>query len=149
MISNDEQFKEALFRLDEVQQRILAAKFANHVLSVSSDKRLEHIVKVASDENATQEELSDALKTARAATIDSHTRCGSEGNWTDQAGYFVARAALAAVTPPLQSKAKNPAWQAALSSRMAITSMLIDKPDDMDTHSETEWQYETTAQFFK
>jgi hypothetical protein len=150
MISNDEEFRNALYRLDENQQRVLASMFVDHVLPLSNDKRIEQVVKVAADKNASADEISNALQTARAAAIDSHTRCGSEGNWTDQAGYFVARAAMAAVTPALQSKSKNPAWQAAMSSRMAKTSLLIDdNPENLDTHSESEWQYDIASRFLQ
>jgi hypothetical protein len=95
-----------------------------------------------------EDELLNALRSARAATFESHTRCGSEGNWTDQAGYFVARAAVAAVTPPTQSRARGAAWQAAMSSRMARTSMLIDDGDGQPTaQAENEWQYQTLSDY--
>ncbi|OOY41598.1 hypothetical protein BOV91_10635, partial [Solemya velum gill symbiont] len=81
--------------------------------------------------------------------IESHTRCGSEGDWTEQAGYFVARAAVAAVTPQAQAK-KNPVWSAAMSSRMARTSMLIDDEQSAGkTHSENEWQYDTLSEYLQ
>ena len=138
-ISNDTEFKQALLDLDFTRQRIVAALFVNHVLPLSQDKRLSRVTEIAKDDNASEEELSIALKSAKAATFDSHTRCGSEGNWTDQAGYFVARALVAALTPPAQSKAGGPAWQAAMSCRMAKTSMLIDCENEIPTGNE--WQY--------
>ena len=107
--------------------------------------RLSHVVKLAADSNASEYELSNALKSAKAVTMESHTRCGSEGNWADQAGYFVARAAVAAVTPQAQSKAGGPAWQAAMSCRMAQTSMLIDSDDE--TLTGNEWQYEILSNY--
>ena len=145
-ITNDEQFKQALQGLDATQQRVVAAMFVEHVLSLNSDKRISSVIKIAMDKNATAEEISNALKSARAVTIDSHTRCGSEGDWTEQAGYFVARAAVAAVTP--QSKSASPAWKAAMSSRMAQTSLLIDdESNEVPTHSENEWQYDTLTKY--
>jgi len=147
-INNDEEFRQALNKLDATQQRVVAAKFVEHVLPLSSDERLSRVVKVAIDSSASQDELVSALKTARATTLDLHTRCGSEGNWTDQAGYFVGRAAIAAVTPQSQSKSGNPAWAAAMSCRMAQTSILIDdESSDISTHSENEWQYDTLSKF--
>ena len=141
-ISNDTEFKQALQNLDAIQQRTVAALFIEHVLSLSNDDRIKRVVKVATDNSATEGEISDALKSAKAATMDCSTRCGAEGNWTDQAGYFVARAAVAAVTPAAQSKSGGPAWQAAMSSRMAQTSILIDNDsDEVPDHSENEWQY--------
>jgi hypothetical protein len=147
-ISNDEEFRQALHGLDATQQRLVAAMFVEHVLPLSSDERLSRVVKTALDKNASQDELASALKSARATTMDLHTRCGSEGNWTDQAGYFVGRAAIAAVTPQAQSKPGNPAWAAAMSSRMAQTSILIDdESSEISTHSENEWQYDTLSKF--
>ena len=149
-INNEAHFKLELESLDDLQQRRVAALFVNHVLSLGTDKRLERVVKTASDEDATVEELAAALKLAHAVTFDSHARCGAEGHWDDQAGYFVARAAVAAVTLPDHSRACGPAWQAAMSARMAYTSMLID--DDTDQHSahtECEWQYQCLSDYLK
>ena len=141
-INNDTELKQALQDLDATQQRAVAAMFVEHVLALSDDERINRAVKVAGDSSASEGEIADALKSAKAATIDSSTRCGAEGNWTDQAGYFVARAAVAAVTPQAQSTSGGPAWQAAMSSRMARTSILIDDgSDEVSTHSESEWQY--------
>ncbi len=141
-ISNDTEFKHALQGLDARQQRVVAALFVEHVLSLSDDDRVKRAIKVATDDSASEAEISDALKLAKAAIMDSSTRCGAEGNWTDQAGYFVARAAVATVTPTEQCKSGGPAWQAAMSSRMAQTSILIDnESDEVPAHSENEWQY--------
>ena len=149
-INNDKEFKLALHDLDAVKQRTVAAMFVEHVLSLSNDDRIERVVKVATNSSASEGEISDALKSAKAATMDSSTRCGSEGNWTDQAGYFVARAAVAAITPLAQSKSGGPAWQAAMSSRMAQTSILIDDDsDETPTHSENEWQYSILSNYLQ
>ena len=149
-INNDTEFKQALKKLDAAQQRNVATVFVEHVLSLSDDERIKRAVKVASDSSASEAEIADALKSARAAIMDSSTRCGAEGNWTDQAGYFVARAAVAAITPPAQSTSAGPAWQAAMSCRMAQTSILIDDDsDEMQSHSESEWQYQALVDFLK
>ena len=144
-ITNDKEFRAALKDLDYTKQRLVAALLVEHVLSLSDDDRLKRVIKTASDIDASTEELSNALKTAKATTFDSHARCGSEGNWTDQAGYFVARAAVAAVTPESQTKGGGPAWQAAMSSRMAQTSELIDSDDENPT--DNQWQYEILTNF--
>ena len=149
-ITNDAEFKQALQNLDEEQQRTVAVMFVEHVLSLSDDNRIKRVVKVTTDDSASADEISDALKSAKAAIMDSSTRCGAEGNWTDQAGYFVARAAVAAVTPPAQSKSGGPAWQAALSCRMAQTSIEIDNDaDDVPSHSENEWQYSILTDYLQ
>ena len=149
-ITNDTEFKQALLALDSTQQRVVAALFVEHVLPLSNDERLNRVIKVATDNHASQDEISNALKSAKAATFDSHTRCGAEGNWTEQAGYFVARATVAAVTPQAQSQSGNPAWQAAMSSRMAQTSLLIgDESNEAPIHSESEWQYQMLSNYLK
>lgn len=149
-ISNDAEFKRALESLNEVQQRQLAASFATHVLALSDDKRLERVIRVAADADATSEELAGALKTAHAVTFESHARCGAEGKWTDQAGYFVGRAAVAATTSSEHSRAGGPAWQAAMSARMAYTSMLIEEVDEnKSAHAETEWQYQSLSDYLE
>lgn len=149
-INNDTDFRQALEPLDPVQQRQVAAIFVKHVLRLSQDKRLDRIIHMVGDKDASVDELSAALKSARSATFDSHARCGSEGHWSDQAGYFVARAAVAASTPLAQSRAGGPAWQAAMSARIAHTSMLIDDLSSEQTaHTECEWQYQSLAAYLQ
>jgi hypothetical protein len=147
-ICNDADFRQILHGLGPAQQREVAAIFVKHVLPLSGDTRLDRVIRTVADTDASEDELSAALKSARAATFDSHTRCGSEGHWSDQAGYFVARAAVAAATPRAQSRAGGPAWQAAMSARMAHTSMLIDDVSShQSAHTECEWQYQSLADY--
>ena len=149
-INNDTEFKQALQNLDARQQRAVAGLFVEHVLSLSNDDRVKRVVKVSADDSASESEIADALKSAKSAVTESSTRCGAEGNWTDQAGYFVARAAVAAITPANQSRSGGPAWQAAVSSRMAQTSILIDNDSDtVSEHSENEWQYSILSDYLK
>jgi hypothetical protein len=128
-IHNDTEFRLKLGSLDPARQRILAARFVEKVLSLCDDERVCRVVKVAARPDASADELATALHTARAAIIDSHARCGAECDWKDQAGYFVARAAAAAVSPEGQM-AGGAAWQAAMSSRMAETCRSIDTAED-------------------
>jgi len=146
-MSNDTDFRAALENLDEQQQRKVAALFVQHVLHLSTDKRLERVIKTVADADATEEELAAALKSAHAVTFDSHARCGAEGHWSDQAGYFVARAAVAAATPVALARAGGPAWQAAMSARMAYTSMLIEDEPRQSAHTECEWQYQSLSDY--
>jgi hypothetical protein len=144
-VSNDTEFRKVLDGLDATQQRLVAARFVEHVIALCSDKRIARVIKVAGDSDVSESELADALKTARATTFDCHTRCGSEGDWSEQAGYFVARAATAALTP-LGQMPSGPAWQAAMSSRMAQTSMSIVSGDDT-VGQETKQQYRILSEF--
>ena len=145
---NDTEFRKTLESLDPLQQREVAVMFVNHVLSLCQDKRLERVLKIAADADASAEELAAALKTAHAVTFDSHARCGADCHWSDQAGYFVARAAVAASTPLAQSRAGGPAWQAAMSARMAHTTSLIDDVNNTQSaHTECLWQYQSLSDY--
>jgi hypothetical protein len=147
-IVNETDFKREIESLNSDRQRQLAALFVRHVLPLSSDKRLDRVVKTAADPDASKEELSAALRSAMAVTFDSHAVCGAEGHWSDQAGYFVARAAAAATTTVEHSRAGGPAWQAAMSARMAHTSMLIDDvTDQLSAHTECEWQWQALSDY--
>lgn len=139
-ITNDDEFRSALNSLDSVAQRVVAARFVEHVLPLSSDARVKSVVQVAANANASAAELEEAVRSARAATFDSHTRCGSEGNWVEQAGYFVARAAVAAVAAA-EKASGGPAWQAAMSCRMAKTCAQIDVTEEYSHADEHEAQY--------
>jgi len=143
--SNDTDFRKALDALDATQQRLVAARFVENVIALCSDERIARVIRSASDSKASEGELVDALKTARATTFDCHTRCGSEGDWAEQAGYFVARAATAALTP-LGKMPSGPAWQAAMSCRMAQTSMSIVSGDDT-AGQESKQQYRILSEF--
>jgi hypothetical protein len=144
-ISNDTEFRAALDGLDATRQRLVAARFVENVIALCSDERIARVIRVAGNSEASEGELAEALKTARATTFDCHTRCGSEGDWTEQEGYFVARAAGAALTPVGQMPS-GPAWQAALSSRMAQTSRSIVTGDDT-AGQEANQQYRILSEF--
>ena len=144
-VTNDSEFRQALDGLDATRQRLVAARFVENVLALCADERIASVTRVAGNGEASADELAAALKTARATTFDCHTRCGSEGDWSEQAGYFVARAATAALTPVGQMPS-GPAWQAALSSRMAQTSRSIVTGDDTAGKESTQ-QYRILSEF--
>lgn len=128
-INNDTEFRQALQGPDFNDQRLLAARFVENVISLATDDRVGRVAGVAGREDVTDDELAEALRSARAATLACHARCGSEGDWMEQAGYFVARAATAAVTPE-GKQSGGPGWQAAMSARMAQTARSIDTDED-------------------
>ena len=146
-ISNETEFRKALDGLDPVGQRLVAARFVENVLALCSDERIARVVQVAGNSETSEGELAEALKTARATTFDCHTRCGAEGDWSEQEGYIVARAATAALTPIGQMPG-GPAWQAALSSRMAQTSQSIVSGDDT-AGQEGNQQYRILSEFLE
>ena len=145
-INNDTEFRQSISQLDYNKQRELAGMFVNNVIGLCTDDCVGRVVKVALDKSASDEELASSLKTAKAATFDCHTRCGSEGDWKEQAGYFVARAATAALMPESQNRSGGPAWQAAMSCRMARTSELIDS-EDGSGNDEIEQQYQLLSDY--
>jgi len=144
-ITNDREFHAALDGLDARQQRLAAVAFVKSVLHLCTDERIARVLEVAADPGASDAALAESLMTARAATIDCHTRCGSEGDWLEQAGYFVARAAVAALTP-LGQMPGGVAWQAAMSARMAQTSKSIVTGENT-AGQESENQYRLLAGF--
>ncbi len=125
---------------------MLAAKFTEHVLDLCSDKRIADVVRIAADSNASDNELAAALHTAREAAVDCHTRCGSEADWQEHAGYFVARAAISAVTPEAQLAGASAALQAAMSCRMAQTCQSIAAEDDLAVQ-EAQEQYRILSEY--
>ncbi len=145
-ISNDIEFRQALEGMEYSKQRELAGLFVQNVLGLSTDDRIRRVIKVALDAEADKDELANALVSAKAAMLDCHARCGAEGDWRHQAGYFVARAATSALTPEGQCRSGGPAWQAAMSSRMARTSIVIDSGDDTPS-DESEQQYRILSNY--
>jgi hypothetical protein len=145
-ITNDTEMRQALADLTAPAQRVLAARFVANVLSLSEDARLQRVLDTAANPDAGEDELGGAYRTAKAAALEAHARCGADGEWNDQAGYFVARAAEASVAPQVRSYSKGPAWQAAMSARMARTCLAGEA--DEDTHDkERQAQYRILTEY--
>jgi hypothetical protein len=144
-ISNDHEMKRALDKLDALQQRVAGALFVQNVLDLASDDRIGKAIQVALNAGSDEADLKAALKTVNAAVLDGHTHCGAEGDWKEQANYFVARAASACLAPQILKEGKAPAWQAALSSRMARTSAAIDS--DSAPEQENAKQFEILSAY--
>lgn len=148
-ITDNEAFKKAIKGLDCSQQRPLAALFVENVLSLSRDERIPRIIAVAAGANPSQDELESALKSANAAIIDDHCRCGADANWEDQASYFVARAAAAAVASEQKCVGGGVAWQAAVNSRMARTCATINGNNENAVQDESEQEFRIINKFLK
>ena len=144
-VNNDVQMREAIAGLSATAQHQLAAAFVRNVSNLSDDERVRRAVLAAEADND-DTLLGNAYREAKAAALEAHARCGADGEWNDQAGYFVARAAEAAVAPQVRSHAKPPAWQAALSCRMARTAQATET--DEDAHEdEIQAQYRILNEF--
>ncbi|MBS4098702.1 MAG: hypothetical protein KGZ83_17915 [Sulfuricella sp.] len=143
-IANDSDFKAALDHLPPAQQRLLAARFTQNVLAFSRDPRVKGAVDAALREGISDNELALQHQSAKAARVESYTQCGTEADWSCQAGHFVAEAALACVRPAGRG---NPAWDAAMNARMARAAAAIAEGEG-DSHREAEAQYRAVETFF-
>ncbi len=143
-ISNDSEFKAALSALPIAQQRLVAARFVESVLSVSKDPRIGNALLAAQRADIGAAELAAAFHAARSASVESYTPCGKEADWLCQAGHFVAKAALNSVMPAAQGA--NLAWDAAMNARMARASETIARGEGND-NQEAERQYRILSEF--
>lgn len=143
-INNDNEFKSALGGLPRAGQRQVAARFAENVLALSTDARVKNAISTAKRADITEDELTAALTSAKKASVDSFTQCGTECDWGSQAGHFVARAALACLKPAQQGD--SPAWEAAMHARMARTCEGIASGRGTD-NAEAAAQYRILAEF--
>ncbi len=142
-ITNDREFKEALNGFTPARQRQLAARFTLGVLDLCSDPRVRGAVEAAQRVEMSGAELVAAFQGAKAARVESFTRCGKEADWLAQAGHFVAEAALACVRPDGRG---NPAWDAAMNARMARSAATIANGEG-DNHREADEQYRLVEMF--
>ncbi len=144
-ISNDKQFRDVLNGLNDAQQREVGARFVEHVAELSDDPRIALALHAARDPSLEREALNLARRSIKAAALEAHTRCGADGEWSDQAGYFVARAAEACLEAQGRSQGRGPAWKAAMSARMARTCLAAESDEDShDTESQAQYQILTS-----
>ncbi len=143
-ISNDKEFRAALDALSIERQRAVGAVFVDNVLDLSRDARVAQALAAARETGLSEEAFNLARRSIKAASLEAHTRCGADGEWTDQAGYFVARAAEACLEP--DGRTRGFAWRAAMSARMARTCLAADS--DEDSHdSESQAQYQILTRY--
>ena len=143
-VTNDSEFKVALSGLSRAGQRQVAARFAENVLALSKDPRVKSAINAAKRTDITEDELAAASASARKASVDSFTQCGTECDWNSQAGHFVAQAALACLKPA--QSGDSPAWEAAMHGRMARTCEGIASGHGTD-NAEATAQYRILAEF--
>lgn len=144
-ITDEKTFKQALSNLDIHQQRVVGALFVERVLNLFNDERIKRAVKIAQNVSISEDELHSAYKAVRSASIESYTRCGADGDWKEQAGHFVANAAAACVIPVEQIRKNNPAWEAAMNSRMARNCEII--ASEEISNEEDQHQYRVLSEF--
>lgn len=146
-IDNDQDLRAALNRLNSDQQRQLGCRFAQQVMNLSGDERVNRAINTGLMDRVSPGELEDAFKVARAYAVKTYTDCGKDTDWMAQADHFVAAAAAAALTPDeLMTERRNRAWKAAVQARMAVSCAMME--DDLADESNTaRQQYALTAEF--
>ncbi len=146
-ISNDQDLRSLLNKLPTDQQRIIGARFAQSVLHLSRDERVNRAIETAVQPDAAAGELEDAYRAAKTYATKTYTDCGKDTDWLAQADHFVAAAAAAALTPDsLVPEKTNRAWKAAMQARMANNCELVESDDD--THGdEVQRQYAIADDF--
>jgi hypothetical protein len=149
-ITNDREMRQALERLDTLQLRLVGAAFINGVMDLCHDEHLRRALEVVQDPEASGEALKAAQKPVNVATLNSHARCGAEGDWYDQANYFIGRALLCVLgcQDPKRSRDKNPAWQVAMACRMARLSGELHE-DNENPEQENRNQYAILTAFLE
>ena len=145
-ITNEAEFRRALDDLGLARQRAVGARFVRSVMDLTDDERIGFAIKVAQDPDAGKDGIESACRSAKAAALDCYTRCGADADWGMQAGYFVARAASAIVTPGKDLDGGNPAWHAAMHCRMARSCAEI-AHDVTSEQAETGKQYRILEEF--
>ena len=126
-ISNDQDLRTLLGRLPAAKQRIIGLRFAQSVMRLSRDERVNRAIATGLRNDATDTELEDAYHAAKAWATKTYTDCGKDTDWLAQADHFVAAAAAAALTPEDQLMEKsNRAWKAAMQARMANNCEMVE-----------------------
>ncbi|KAA6187788.1 hypothetical protein F2Q65_00660 [Thiohalocapsa marina] len=146
-ISNDQELRDLLSRLPADQQRVMGARFAQSVIHLSRDERVNRAIETALRPQASADELEDAYRGAKAWATKTYTDCGKDTDWLAQADHFVAAAAAAALAPEqLLTERTNRAWKAAMQARMANNCELVEGSDDAHT-DEVQRQYAIAREF--
>jgi hypothetical protein len=146
-ISNDQDLRTLLDRLPDDQQRIIGARFAQSVVHLSQDERVNRAIETALRADATPGELEDAYRGAKAWATKTYTDCGKDTDWLAQADHFVAAATAAALAPEkLLTDKTNRALKAAMQARMANNCELVEGADGAHT-DEVQRQYAIADEF--
>ena len=147
IISNDQELRTLLNNLPDDQQRIVGARFAESVIHLSKDERVNRAISTGLRPDVGSDELEDAYRGAKSWATKTYTDCGKDTDWLAQADHFVAAATAAALTPDgLLTEKANRAWKAAMQARMANNCELVE--DDANAHTdEVQCQYAIAEEF--
>ncbi|EXJ15722.1 hypothetical protein [Imhoffiella purpurea] len=146
-IDNDQELRAALDQLSPEQQRRLGCRFAENVMRLSRDERVNRAIATGMREDAAPDEIEDAFRAAKAYTVKTYTECGKDTDWLAQADHFVAAAAAAALTPDaLMAERQNRAWKAAVQARMAVNCAMMED-EIASEHEEAGHQHRIAGEF--
>lgn len=146
-ISTDSDLRNLVMRLSPLEQRRIGLCFAQGVVHLCQEERVQRAIETGLKADASSEELEDAYRAAKSHATKSYTDCGRDTDWLAQADHFVAAAVAAALTPDaLLAEKTNRAWKAAMHARMANTCELVN--NDETTHlDEVHRQYAIADEF--
>lgn len=147
-ISNDKELRDLLEKLSVEQQRLIGLRFAQSLAHLSRDERVNRAIQTGLRTDASESEIDDAYRAAKAWSTKTYTDCGKDTDWLAQADHFVAAAVAAALTPDnmLPDNKTNRAWKAAMHARMANNCELVE--GDGNAHlDEVQRQYEIADDF--
>ncbi len=138
--------KNTLKALPAEQQQELGTLIIEHVLELSDDSRVKSAIAAIKRDNPSKNESVVLRALVKKAALDSHARCGSDSEWSEQAAHFVALAASSLLAGDKESG--TAIWQAAMSCRMARTCKQIDTEQESDK-DEAIAQYRILNSFLK
>ncbi|MBK1617156.1 hypothetical protein U5801_13385 [Lamprobacter modestohalophilus] len=147
-ISNDKALRDLLEQLSVEQQRLLGLRFAQSLIHLSRDERVKRAIEIGLRPDASESELEDAYRGAKAWSTKTYTDCGKDTDWLAQGDHFVAAAVAAALTPDsmLPDNKTNRAWKAAMHARMANNCELVEGEGNAHL-DEVKRQYEIAGEF--
>ncbi len=146
-IANDQELRTFLDTLSDLDRRRIGLQFAGGVDHLCQDERVKRAITAGQRSDASQTELEDAYRAAKAWATKTYTDCGKETDWLAQADHFVAAATAAALTPAaLLSETTNCAWKAAMQARMANNCELVEAEVTLP-QGEAERQYQIASDF--
>jgi hypothetical protein len=147
-ISNDKELRDLLGQLSVEQQRVIGLRFAQSLVHLTQDERVKRAIETGLRADASESELEDAYRAAKAWSTKTYTDCGKDTNWLAQGDHFVAAAVAAALTPDnmLPDNKTNRAWKAAMHARMANNCELVDGHGNAHL-DEVQRQYEIADDF--
>lgn len=146
-ITNDQELKSALDKLPDTAQRAIGLLFANNIHLPEARSELAGVLELALESDYDEAQCAIAYRTAKSIATSTYTACGHDTDWEAQAEHFVAAACSAALTPRnLLPPRANPAWKAAIQSRMANNCLMMTE-QSATIQNEAQKQYEICEEF--